>query len=85
MSKTQNSFGAESRLSSKAGESTIYRLDALRKAGIGNILDVLSAQSALASARQQDVLARYQLALAKVALIHSLGGLELATFAKSGR
>ena len=55
------------------------------KAGIGNILDVLSAQSALASARQQDVLARYQLALAKVALIHSLGGLELATFAKSGR
>ena len=51
------------------------------KAGIGNILDVLTAQSALASARQQEVLARYQLALAKVTLIHALGGLELATFA----
>jgi len=55
------------------------------KAGIGNILDVLTAQSALASARQQEVLARYQLALAKVTLIHALGGLELAIFAKAGR
>ena len=55
------------------------------KSGIGNILDVLTAQSALASARQQEVLARYQLALAKVTLVHALGGLELATFAKSGR
>ena len=55
------------------------------KAGIGNILEVLTAQSALASARQQEVLARYQLALAKVTLIHALGGLELATFANSGR
>src|SRR5687768_30438 len=34
---TQNLFGAESRLSTKAGDVTIYRLDALSKRGIGNL------------------------------------------------
>ena len=34
---TQNLFGAESRLSTKAGDVTIYRLDALSKRGIGNV------------------------------------------------
>ena len=37
MSNTKNLFGAESKLSSKAGELSIYRLSALEKAGIGNI------------------------------------------------
>src|SRR5687768_11514097 len=34
---TQNLFGAESKLSTKAGDVTIYRLDALAKRGIGNV------------------------------------------------
>ena len=37
MSNTKNLFGAEGKLSSKAGDLTIYRLSALEKAGIGNI------------------------------------------------
>ncbi len=37
MSNTKNIFGAEGKLSSKAGNLTIYRLSALEKAGIGNI------------------------------------------------
>ena len=37
MAKTLNSFGAEATLHSKAGDVTIYRLDALAKAGIGNV------------------------------------------------
>ncbi len=37
MSKTKNSFGAEAKLSTKAGEFTIYRLKALTEQGIGNI------------------------------------------------
>src|ERR1043166_7312324 len=37
MAKTLNLFGAESTLTSKAGDLTIYRLDALSKAGIGNV------------------------------------------------
>ncbi|MFI5380524.1 MAG: aconitate hydratase AcnA [Tepidisphaerales bacterium] len=37
MSNTKNPFGAEGKLTSKAGELTVYRLSALEKAGIGNI------------------------------------------------
>jgi aconitate hydratase len=37
MAQTKNSFGAEATLNSKAGDVKIYRLDALTKAGIGNI------------------------------------------------
>ncbi len=55
------------------------------RAGVGSILDVLSAQSAVASARQQEVLARYQLAMAKVTLVQSLGALDLHSFATAAR
>src|SRR5688572_11666638 len=34
---TQNLFGAEAKLSTKAGDVTIYRLDGLAKRGIGKI------------------------------------------------
>ena len=37
MAKTLNTFGAEAKLSTKSGTTTIYRLDALTKAGIGNV------------------------------------------------
>jgi aconitate hydratase len=37
MAKTLNLFGAEAKLNTKAGDLTIYRLDALAKAGVGNV------------------------------------------------
>src|SRR4051794_39872225 len=37
MAKTLNLFGAEANLNTKAGDLRIYRLDALSKAGIGNV------------------------------------------------
>src|SRR3954453_23664802 len=37
MAKILNLFGAEATLNSKAGDLTIYRLDALSKAGVGNV------------------------------------------------
>ncbi len=46
------------------------------RAGIGNILDVLNAQSSLASARTQQIQAQYNLRIAKVALAQAVGRLE---------
>ena len=37
MANTKNTFGAESRLSTKAGDVTIYRLAALAERGVGNV------------------------------------------------
>src|SRR5687768_12070721 len=34
---TKNLFGAEAKLSTKAGDLTVHRLDALKKAGVGDI------------------------------------------------
>ncbi len=48
------------------------------KAGAGNILDVLTAQSALASARQQNVQALYGWYIAKAALAQAMGQLDFA-------
>lgn len=50
-------------------------------AGVGGILDLLNAESALASARQQDVLARYTWVSARFALAQSIGRLSLADLA----
>ena len=47
-------------------------------AGVGGILDLLNAESALASARQQDVQARYDWLIAKFTLAQSIGLLSLA-------
>ncbi|MDM7972543.1 MAG: aconitase family protein, partial [candidate division Zixibacteria bacterium] len=37
MAKTKDAFGAQAKLSTKAGEVTIYRLDAFSRRGIGHI------------------------------------------------
>lgn len=47
------------------------------KAGVGNILDTLSAQSALANARQQRVAALYNFLLSRFALAQAIGQLDL--------
>jgi len=51
------------------------------KAGAGNILDLLTAQTALASARQQYVQALYGWYIAKASLAHTMGQLDFATIA----
>ena len=47
------------------------------QAGLGNILDVLTAQSALASARQQQVNALYDFKASKFVLAQAIGQLDL--------
>lgn len=47
------------------------------KAGVGNILDTLSAQSALASAHQQRVSALYNFLVSRFALAQAIGQLDL--------
>jgi outer membrane protein TolC len=46
------------------------------KAGVGAILDLLNAQSALANARQQNIQAIYTWRIAKAALAQSIGQLD---------
>ena len=48
------------------------------RAGVGSILDVLTAQSALASARQQNIQAVYNFHIAKASLARSMGQLDAA-------
>ena len=47
------------------------------QAGLGNILDVLTAQSALANARQQRVTALYNFQASRFALAQAMGQLDL--------
>jgi len=47
-------------------------------AGVGGILDLLNAQSTLASARQQNILALYNWRIARVALGQSVGQLDFS-------
>jgi outer membrane protein len=53
------------------------------KAGVGNILDTLAAQSALANARQQRVAALYNFLFSRFALAQAIGQLDLTQI--SGR
>jgi len=53
------------------------------KAGVGNILDTLAAQSALANARQQRVAALYNFMFSRFALAQAIGQLDLTQI--SGR
>ena len=46
------------------------------KAGVGNILDVLNAQSALASARQQRIQSVFNWSIGRAALAQAMGGLN---------
>jgi outer membrane protein TolC len=48
------------------------------KAGVGNILDTLNAQSALASALQQKIQANLNWNIARATLAQSIGGLDNA-------
>jgi len=52
------------------------------KAGVGTIIDLLNAQSALASAQLQRIQARYRWNLAKVTLARAIGVLEPALIAE---
>lgn len=47
------------------------------KAGLGNLIDVLTAQSTLASARQQRITARYTFLASRFALAQAIGELDL--------
>ena len=49
------------------------------KAGVGNILDTLVAQSALANARQQRILALYNWQISKATLAQSMGQLDMSS------
>ncbi len=51
------------------------------RAGVGGILDLLSAQSALASARQQHIQELYNWRLARVSLAQAIGQLDFAALA----
>jgi len=51
------------------------------KAGVGNILDVLTAQSALASARQQHIQALYNWHIARAVLAQAMGQLDMTAIA----
>jgi len=51
------------------------------KAGVGNVLDLLTAQSALASARQQNIQALYNWQIAKATLAQAMGQLDYAAIA----
>jgi outer membrane protein len=46
------------------------------KAGVGNIIDVITAQSALATARAQRIQARFNWDIARASLAFSMGRLD---------
>ncbi len=46
------------------------------KAGVGNIIDVITAQAALASARAQRIQARFNWDIARASLAYSMGQLD---------
>ncbi len=71
------SIRAAAVLVSSAEESSRMALGRY-KAGVGNILDTLNAQSALASARQQQIQANLNWNIARATLAQSIGGLDNA-------
>lgn len=54
------------------------------KAGAGSIIDLVTAQSALASARQQNIQALYSLSIFKAALAQALGRIDREVLNESG-
>lgn len=71
------SIRAATVLVSSAEESSRVALGRY-KAGVGNILDSINAQSALASARQQQIQANLNWNIARATLAQSIGGLDNA-------
>lgn len=79
----ESALGASEDLLTSAAASAQLALGRYR-AGVGNILDVLNAQSSLASARNQRIQVVYNWRLAKVALAQALGQLGLNELADDG-
>ncbi|MGB2832475.1 MAG: TolC family protein [Methylotenera sp.] len=71
------SIQAANALVTSANESSQVALGRY-KAGVGNIIDSINAQSALASARQQQVQANLNWNIARATLAQSIGGLDHA-------
>ncbi|PIS19361.1 MAG: TolC family protein [Zetaproteobacteria bacterium CG12_big_fil_rev_8_21_14_0_65_55_1124] len=71
-------------LLASASESEAMSLGRYRE-GVGNILDLLSAQSAMANARQQHVTALYNWHAARFSLAQALGALDLTALQKIRR
>ena len=77
---TTESQAARSSTDLVASATESYRVAAGRyKAGVGTILDLLTAQSALASAQQQNVQALYNWYVAKATLAQAMGQLDFST------
>jgi len=60
-----------------SAEQSEHAATARYKAGAGNLLDVLVAQSALASARQQRVQASYNWNIYRATLAQAMGSLDV--------
>ncbi|MBI5919140.1 MAG: TolC family protein [Nitrosomonadales bacterium] len=60
-----------------AAEQSEKMITGRYKAGLGNILDVLTAQTTLASARQQHIAARYAFQSSRFALTQAIGQLDM--------
>ena len=78
--RTQSqAVSAAADLVTSAGES--YELSLGRyRAGVGNVLDLLTAQTALTQARAQQIQARLRLNVSKLALARAVGTLDPALF-----
>lgn len=77
MRTANESIRAATTLVSSAEESSRVALGRY-KAGVGNIIDTLNAQNALASARQQHVQASLNWNIARATLAQPIGGLDHA-------
>lgn len=84
LATVEASLAASEDLLASATESEKLALGRYR-AGVGNILDLLNAQSSLAAARTQRVQAVYDWRAAKVALAQAVGQLGLDNLSASGQ
>lgn len=75
LTNSQALFAANDLLAS--AEQSEKAISGRYQAGLGNILDVLTAQSALAGARQQQVSALYNFKASKFVLAQAIGKLDL--------
>lgn len=80
----ESALGASEDLLASATASAQLALGRYR-AGVGNILDVLNAQSSLASARNQRIQSVYNWRLVKVALAQAVGQLGLNELTDAGQ
>ena len=81
---TQTNSVKASRDLLNSAQQSMKTADGRYRAGVGSMLDLLSAQSALASAKQQNVEAVYSWYIAKAALAQSMGKLKFSEIEKIG-